>query len=476
MNEEKKLNEKMDRGADLYFKKYKTFVEDLEKHSLVGKVKSIGASDVVALGSQLAQWEDYLEYCNESGNVNALGNLPKIAMDVITAVYGTSPLSVVASVQPIEELHGLVYFKQLRYTDSKGSVTANDIMTDPRTGTVTPSGYSSNKIEGEEGATGNGTLTAFTFTLAAKPIINGSLLITVEDAPAIYCEDVGVRGSDINEGTLLGVGVSGTVNYISGVVVLKFAAAVVDTKKIYAAYQENYELASDIPTISTFMDSKHVKAHVYALKGTVGMIQSFQMRKRWGTTLSDDLAKDLVSEINKEIFGDLIRKVGSVAQGATVFNKYVPAAVTKEGHYEGFKYTINDAEAVMIGNAGRGGVNVMIVGREMGALLQGMRDFKLLSDANTMGPHIFGNYRGRIVIRVPEQALLDSNQGLALFKGQTVFEAAASYSPYMPLAVTDMIPEAPNPLTDQRAAATVAAVSSLVPAYATKINITNTAP
>lgn len=468
---ESEIQRKVEGLADDYFKKYKTQVEDLEKYSTLSKVKSIDASDVLALGKQLEQWEDYVSYCNEAGNLNALGNLPKIAMDVVTAVYGASPMAAVASVQPIEEMHGLVYFKQLRYENTKGSVTAGDISSDPRTGTNTPSGYASNEISGEVAATANGTDTTFAFVLAAKPIINGSLVISVQDDATVYCEDVGVRGSDPAVGTLLGVGVSGTVNYNTGAVSITFTAAPADTKEIYAAYQENYELATDIPKVSTFMDSKHVRAHVYALKGTVGMLQSYAMRKRWGSALADDLAKDLVADMNKEVFGDLIRQLKVSAQGTTQFDKTIPNAVSKSDHYEGFKYSINDAESVMIGNAGRGGISAMIVGRDMGALLQGLEGFQLLSDANTMGPHIFGTYKGRTIIRVPESNLLGASNGIGLFKGQSVFEAAASYSPYMPLAVTDMIPEAPNPLVDQRAAATVAAVSSLVPAYATNINI-----
>jgi hypothetical protein len=471
MNEEN-LNKEMERKADEGFAKYREQVEALESKSVLSKARSISEADVVALTKQLDNWKLYEAWCNETGNINKLGNLPNIALDVITAVYGTSPLAAVASVQPIEEMHGLVYFKQLLFENAKGNMSAGEVGTDPRTGSKTPSGYASNSVEGEVLDTANGVLTNFTGVLAAKPIILQSLVVTVQDDAAVYCEDVGVRGSDSNVGTLLGSGVSGTINYITGAIELDFAVAPADTKEIYLSYQENYELNSDIPKISSFMDSKQVKAKVYALKGTMGMIQSFAMQKRWGKSLDEDVAMDIVAEINKEIFGDVIAKLKGAAQGTTAFSRTLPTGVGKNEHFESFKYSINDAESVMIGNAGRGGVNVIIAGRNMCALLQGLRDFELLSDAQTLGPHIFGKYRGRIVIRVPEEALLAADNGIALFKGQSVFEAACSYSPYMPLATTDAIPEAPNPLVNQRAAATVAAVESLVPQFATNLNVT----
>jgi hypothetical protein len=43
---------------------------------------------------------------------------------------------------------------------------------------------------------------------------------------------------------------------------------------------------------------------------------------------------------------------------------------------------------------------------------------------------------------------------------------------FMPLAVTGTIPQAPNPLISQKAAAVWAGVDVLVPQYATRFNIT----
>ena len=118
MANEELLESKTTQKADMYFEKYRTQVEGLEK-SLLSKVRSISHYDVAALGLQLDQFEAFRTMCEEDGNTNLLGKLPNIALDVITLIHGTSIIPVVASVQPIEEEQGIVYFKNMEYVRNK---------------------------------------------------------------------------------------------------------------------------------------------------------------------------------------------------------------------------------------------------------------------------------------------------------------------------------------------------------------------
>lgn len=156
-------------------------------------------------------------------------------------------------------------------------MTAGQSVTDPRTGIVTPQSYASNLVGLEQGAVGDGTLKSFTFVLAQKPIKSQSLAITVESDSITRGVDI---GPDVNGiGQIYGIGVSGTVNYISGSVTVNFYIAPANGKKIFSAYQFNYELAADLPQIDSFYDSKSITAQVFALRGSVGMLQSYGMRK-----------------------------------------------------------------------------------------------------------------------------------------------------------------------------------------------------
>ena len=127
--ETRRLGERADRKAQEYFKRYRKQIESLESDSVLKKVKgTIGSHDICALGQQLESWDDYVAICEETGTVSNLGTIPNIAHDVITVAYGTSPISTIASVQPIEEEHGMVYFKEIRTTTARGNVAADSVI------------------------------------------------------------------------------------------------------------------------------------------------------------------------------------------------------------------------------------------------------------------------------------------------------------------------------------------------------------
>ena len=96
--------------AEGFLKKYRSQVEAFESESLVAKCgQSVTASDVFALGRQLEQFEAYREFVESNGTVAELGQIPTVALDVITAGFGTSILPLIASTQPIEEESGIIF-------------------------------------------------------------------------------------------------------------------------------------------------------------------------------------------------------------------------------------------------------------------------------------------------------------------------------------------------------------------------------
>jgi len=220
-----------------------------------------------------------------------------------------------------------VYFKQVRADQSKGNMTAGDVMIDPRTGVKTPAGYASNYISGEVAAVTVGGVTHYAFTTAQGPVRPQTVRITAAGISP-YCFDDGL-------GILQGVGLSGTITYNSGgvgAIVIDFAADPGVGHNIYLEYQVNFEQADDLPRISSYFDSTSILARVYALKGTIGMLQNYGMRKRFGLVAEDELAKDLVAEINAEIGGDLIRLLAASYMGNTNWPKTPPANVSYYEH------------------------------------------------------------------------------------------------------------------------------------------------
>jgi len=464
-----KIEEKaVERMAEGYFAKYKSQMQTLEK-SLVSKAMDLTEHHLVQLGKQLDQWEVYRSMCEANGSLNTLGELPKVALDVITATMSNSILPVIASTQTIESQKSIIWFKNVKALDSKGNITAGDKLIDPRVGSKTPSGYASSEVIGEEAVNPTiATQVAYAFSVNGSESIRSQFIkVYLESDPSIYAKDFEGKG------ILLGNGMSGTVNYTTGAITIDLAADPGGADKILVDYQQNLEEMSDVRRISSELESTDIEAKPYALKGVMGMFQMFALKKAFGDSALDDLTMDLTREINAEIGGDFIRKYSSEAVGTTSFTDYNPLVQTgysEKQYRESYAFRMADAETVMMGNVGRGAIKVMIVGREHAALVRGLDGFNLLSDGGSLGAHVFGTYKGITYIRVPEEALLSAKLGIGLYTGASPLESAGVYAPFMPLTV-QAAPLGPNPLTDQKVAATMAGTKVVVPGYATKFNV-----
>jgi hypothetical protein len=457
----------MANAAEVYYEKYGPQMELLEG-SLLAKARGIESHDVYAVGKMLEQFDEYVQVVNEEdGNANLLGKIPTIAHDVITVSYGTSVIPFIAQTQPIDDENGLVYFLNVRAGTTKGDTTAGDTFVDPKTGVTTPTSYSSNWVSELAYGTTNGITSYTGYSLTQLPIRKGSLRVKLTSSS-------NAAGYDDQDGNIVGVDYTGasSVNYTTGAVTVVLAANPDNNDGITIEYQVNYELATDIPAIDSFFDSTQVTARVYALKGVTGMLQSYGMRKRFGMVAEDILAKNIVAQINAEIGGDLIGKLNTGAQGTTSWDKTPPAAaISYFEHKQTFKDSISDAEVVMMGNAGRGTITTMIVGRAIAGVISTLPGWNKLTDGNTVGPHVYGTFDGITIIRVPDTNILGASTAICMWKPNSPFEGPAVYAPFMPLVSTGTLPMA-NPLKTQKAAAVWAAVDVLVGNFATKLTMT----
>lgn len=465
MNEKKmeSMENLVQTNAEKYWDKYADQMHLLEDSQL-GKLKTLSAFDFYAVGKMLEQWEFVNQNAlHEAGSTNTLGVLPKIAYDVITVSYGSSILPLIASVQPIEEERGIVYFENIKFSTTKGSHTAGDVQVNPKTGAVTPQAYASNSVASEVVATSVNSTLGYTFTLAQKPIRKQTLKITFSST---------IWAQDDAKGNLLGIGLSGSVNYVTGVVTVNFSSNPGAGTSILADYQINYELASTLPQIEPFMDSTDVMARIYVLKGLVGMFQSFGMKKRFGLAAEEELGKRLVQSINAEIGGDAVRKLVAMAVGNTTWDSTKAANISEWEHRQGMSLYLSELENVLVGNAGRGAISVYVGGRDFCTKISALNGFTKIADPAALGPQVYGTYNGITVIRVNDANIMAASEAVGLYKGTSPWEAPVVYAPYMPLITTDMMPEGTNPLASQRAAASWVALKELVPNFVTKFTVT----
>ena len=466
--------ELISREGERLYKKYRTHMDMIESLP-VGKVRTIKSFDHWALGNMLENFEFHKEMCEADGSIGDLGVIPRVALDVITVSYGSSPLSIVCTTQPIDDEKGLVYYKDVKAGSTRGNYTAGETMLGVDSGfNKYPNGYASGTIA-EALGTGNDILTNFTGTLANKPIRPGffSLEAVVDGGATVTAKDDGF-------GNVLGVGVSGTINYTTGAFDITFATAIDDTEVIAGSYQVLFEESEDsISELNYDFTSKEVTARPYALKGGVGLMKAFGMKKKFGLIADEELAIDLTNGINSEVFGDLVRKMSAAcpADSTTEYTVTPPAGTNAYEWTQMFQRYLSKMETQLVNKADRGTISYYVAGLNVCDYIENVPGFQKLYDGNQVsGAHLYGTLKGIPVIRVTKSELLTkgavdgSNRMIGGFKGNSAFEAAASYNPFMPLTVTTMLPTS-NPLKSQRAAATVAATEVLVENFLTEFKL-----
>ena len=467
---EEMLEAENTRLAEGYWKKYKKQMKALEG-GLVNKAMTLSEHHMAQLGMQLDQWGKYTKMMESQGSLNSLGELPTVALDVITATMSESILPVIASTQTIKSQNSLIWFKDIVALDSKGNITAGDKLVEFDKGTKTPKGYASAKVVGEEADAGDAVEKVFTLTVnGGESIRRQNVKVYLESNADIFCKDFDGKGKAYGDGC------SAVIDYATGVIEVTFATAPANGDKILVNYVQNLEEMSDVRRLGSQLRSDNIVAEPYALKGIAGMFQMFELKQTFGDSALQDMTDDLVRGINSEIGGDLIAQYKENAQGTTEFGDYNPlfhTGVAEADHLASYSFRRSEAESVIMSNTGRGVIKVVIAGHLHCDKVRGMDGFNLLNDGGSIGPHIFGTHKGVTYVRVPDESLLDKKAGLGIFTGAKPLESAGVYAPYMPLTIGQS-PLGPNPLTDQKVAASMAGTKCVVKGYVTNFNLVDT--
>lgn len=502
----KKIFEAWNPTAEQKLQKYiQLFPEQFEKfaESDRAKIKGLNENDLYTLGRTFEQ-QIMTKQMNEEVTFAQLGATPTLAFDFITAMFGKSVIPYIASEQVIDEVQGLVYFENIiaqgvkRRTvaceDGK-TVEVKDVYTgrgNVEPGDVFgraagapdkyPQGFAGEMVYGEQlDATGvvDGSATEFELNLINAPIRKNYVKLIAKIDNAAGTEQT-IVGIDDGKGNIIGGGVVGTVDYETGAIKVTYTTAPKADSHIIANYATNFELGT-LPSITTELDSKFVRANVYGLQTDTSIISSFMMGKRFNFDMQQRAVQLLQEHILNEITTELLFKIATAyAEGGetdTIFNMAVPAGVSQQAHFNAVDYTFGIVAQKMARRSGKGTLSVALAGPEACAFLGQCAKFKKIGEA-TAWATVYGVYdNATIVIRCPQLEQFDSVDGSKsiyfLYKGTTPFDACAVYAPYMPLVGVEDLP-VPTALLNRRSAvASMAAVDVVVPGYIQKFVLAN---
>ena len=443
---------------------------EMFKDSNRSKIKGLTERDYFVLGETLSK--QTMAQMQEGNTFANLGTLPTISLDVVTAVFGNSTIPYFASEQIIDDVQGMVYFEDVYATSTRGNVTAGQSLSKAAgVPDVFAKGFAGEMNYGEEIGVTSGTLVSYTMTLDAAPVRPQYVTITLADTASLVATDDG-------KGNLIGNGIYGTINYTSGEAVVHIGAVATAGKKFIADYASNFELG-ELPSINTKLNNKLIKASTYALQTDTSVINAFMMQKRFGMDMNKRavnlLQENILNEVTNDMFAKITAQAGSTADVFTQFNMTIPTGVSQQAHFNSVSYVFDVISNKMAKVSGKGRLSAIIAAPNVCAFLASLNQFKVIGEINAFAS-VYGVWNNQtVVIRAPQLAksAATENKAFILYKGDTAYDAAAVYAPYMPLVSTEDIPVSTNLLQRRSAVATMAATDVVVPAYIQSFGIAN---
>jgi len=158
------------------------------------------------------------------------------------------------------------------------------------------------------------------------------------------------------------------------------------------------------------------------------------------------------------------------------FSLDTPAGQSDYEYRQGFRYPLVTADSEINLNCGRGAANRYIAGHKACEFISSLPKFEAAPANLAVGPHVFGYYDGKPVIRTTYMnGFRDPKSGANVHPSnviiagylnpQSPFDAPLVEATYMPVFITNTMQFGHNPLQNMRAIATWKAFKNVVPHY-----------
>lgn len=387
----------------------------------------------------------YLMGLNEDTMSTNVGSFLKFVFPVLRRVFPSLIANEIVSVQPMTAPIGGIFFYELKYGTTKGSVTAGQLLIKNFNAY-----YSSEHIDVELLGTGPGS--SFATSLAFTPVQAGTAVVT---AGSVVATDDGL-------GHLLGTGVSGSINYANGAVALNYTSPVGSGVAVNAAYDYNMEENPNIPQVNIDIELLEIKAKSRKLKALWSSEAADDLKAFHGLDAEAELVAGIAAEIALELDREIITDLHANYTGFTgTWNAATPTAGFYNSNMDWYRQlitVITQGANRIHKNSLRGPANFMVTSPDISSLFEQLTthgDFRPAvappeADPYTpvQQPHTFGVYYVGTVsakyalYKDPFFPVTNPGSGsgtgdvLLGYKGQTFLDAGYVWAPYIPLQVT----------------------------------------
>ena len=433
----------------------------------------------------------------ETRSVN-VGSFTKFIFPVLRRVFPNLIANEIVSVQPMTAPIGAVFYLDYLYGSTKGGTTEGAVF--PRD---FDRNYSSEYVEGEQLATGDGSLYGggavaadrLAAVLAWTPV---RPLDTSRGFSVVLREVNATTGATVQEAVDNGAGgftgqtLTGSINYANGAIDnFQFTNAPALGNPIKVYYYYDGELNTQVPEIKLDVKKSAVEAQARRLKALWSSEAAEDLRAFHGldaeTEIVSVIAQEIALEIDREIIQDLFR----VSTGTTgAFNRVPPGGISELDHLRAMLTQIATISNLIHKKTLRAPANWIVTSPEVSALLAQLTthgDFKPIW-ANDMRPESpmdqmrprgshgqFSVYRAGTLMNkwtVYEDPFFTRDRMLIGLKGNSFMESGYVWAPYIPLQVTPTFMD-PSDFSFRKGLRTRYAKKMLRPDYYGQLTIQN---
>jgi hypothetical protein len=332
---------------------------------------------------------------------------------------------------------GLIFYFDLLYGSNKGNIVRGQPVFSSLSGHPGDDTYTAPEVSEENVGTGTGAAVLFAPTLAWTPVLPGTVSIT--DGTQVVTDDgAGNLQGDINP---LG---PNTIDYGTGVISVRFAAAPALASPVEASYEYDNEANSQIPEIDFQITSSPVTAKVFKLRTRYSLESAQNLRSLHGLDAETELVVALAQELRFEIDRNIIKDIDAFAQATAVtWSLTPPGGISYTEHKLSFVDVLIQASNNIFELTRRGQPNWVIGGLQVANVIESLPGFKASPElASQNGVILAGQLNGRWnCYKDPYNidASVDQKNFLVGWKGQTFLDAGYVYSPYIPFYTTPLV-------------------------------------
>ena len=365
---------------------------------------------------------------NEATQPSDVSFFKQFAFNNLLAVYPNLIATELCSVQPMLSRAGEVRYMRVLYGSNKGQIHKGDEMFSQYNLGAHPNDptYSSDYVEGEI-ITGDSTTTVF--NLAWTPIEPGSVSILAADGSSVEYRDdstgkiISKTGAD-----------SGTIEYATGKVTFKTAP----TTELLVNYNyDNITVPVEAPEIQVKIVASPIYAKSRKLKTLYSFDAAYDMNNDFGVTLSGEILSMSSAQLKREIDDEIIKDLATKGTApGTSFNATIPNGISLVDHYAGFPAAVTVASNNIWNLTQVANASWIIVGANAANIIESIPRFKSAGVINPKGAHLCGYLNN---LPVYKSTVLDENDWVVGYKGDSLFEAGYIYAPYLPIMSTQLL-------------------------------------